>query len=266
MTPNWTPLDTELARWTDADLTLPLWWRDDDAVARTPALDRLTRLSDVCGFPVHLAVIPSLADASLAAHLRAQPQLIPMVHGWAHDSHAPAGQKKAEFGAHRPLCDMQAEAQQGLARLSGLFDAALRPIFVPPWNRITPDLLPVLPRLGYSVLSTFTPRATAMAAPGLQQINCHLDPISWHAGRSLADPNALIRQMAGQLADRRTGVADNAEPYGILTHHLVHDAAIWDFTQTLMTRLIAGPTCAWIAPPVIPPNSHPNTPAKDTPE
>lgn len=248
MKPDWTLLDTELARWADAGLTLPLWWRDDDAVAHTPALDQLTALSDACNTPVHLAVIPSLADTTLATHLRRSPQLIPMVHGWAHASHAPEGQKKAEFGAHRPLAEMQDEAGRGLARLTELFGAAARPVFVPPWNRIAAELLPVLPSLGYTTLSTFTPRATPKAAPGLAQINCHLDPIAWHAGRSLADPDGLIRQMTGQLADRRLGHADNAEPYGILTHHLVHDAAIWDFTAALLTRLAAGPVRNWTAP------------------
>lgn len=258
MTPDWTPLDTELARWTDAGLTLPIWWRDDDAVAQTPALDQLSALSDACHVPVHLAVIPSRADATLADHVRAHPQLVPMVHGWAHTSHAPEGQKKAEFGAHRPLADMQDEARQGLARLTALFGASLRPVFVPPWNRISPDLLPALPGLGYTMLSTFTPRAAPQAAPGLTQINCHLDPIAWHGGRSLADPDGLIRQMAAQISDRRMGTADNSEPYGILTHHLVHDAAIWEFTQTLLTRLAVGPTRIWTAPT--------SDPAKDTQE
>jgi hypothetical protein len=40
MTPDWTALDAELAAWDQAGLTLPLWWRDDDAVKPTPALDQ----------------------------------------------------------------------------------------------------------------------------------------------------------------------------------------------------------------------------------
>ena len=259
MKPDWTPLDTELARWADAGLTLPLWWRDDDAVAHTSALDQLTALSDVCNIPVHLAVIPALADATLAAHVSANPQLIPIGHGWTHQNHAPAGQKKAEFGAHRPLGELQKEARRGLARLTELFGDNLRRVFVPPWNRVTPELLPVLPALGYTTLSTFTPRAAPLAAPGLAQINCHLDPIAWHAGRSLADPEGLIQQIAGQLADRRAGRADNAEPYGILTHHLVHDAAIWDFTHALLARLADGPVRCWTA------TTRQSSPQKDTP-
>jgi hypothetical protein len=45
MTTDWTPLRKELAIWRAEGLTLPLWWRDDDAVTATAALDRLVALS-----------------------------------------------------------------------------------------------------------------------------------------------------------------------------------------------------------------------------
>lgn len=245
MTPDWTPLDQELARWQAAGLTLPLWWRDDDAIAPSPALDRLAEMALVRGLPVHLAVIPKGASQALADQVRATPQLIPMVHGWAHLSHATPGDKKAEFGTHRPLTKMQAEAKSGMARLSDLFGPRLSPVFVPPWNRIAPQMIAALPALGYTALSTFTPRATPLAAPGLAQINTHLDPIAWKVGGGLIAPDTLIAQVVRQLTDRRTGQADNTEPYGILTHHLVHDDAIWAFTDALLARLMAGPTRAW---------------------
>ena len=242
---DWRPLDRELERWQAAGRVLDLWWRDDDATAPTEALGRLAALSERLGLPVHLAVIPARAEPALARAVAAQPQLVPMVHGWAHASHAPPGEKKAEFGAHRPLPRMQAEAGAGLARLADLFGPALRPVFVPPWNRIAPEMTATLPGLGYRALSTFTPRRAPAAAPGLAAINTHLDPIAWKTTRSLADPQALIAQTARQLADRRSGRADPGEPYGLLTHHLVHDAAIWQFVETLLARLLAGPARPW---------------------
>lgn len=248
MTWDWTPLDRELDRWRQAGMTLPLWWRDDDAVAPSAALDRLVALAEAVDLPLHLAVIPAEADPTLAAFAQAHPRLIPVVHGWAHRNHAPEGEKKAEFGAHRPLPVMAKEARDGLLRLRSLFGPALRPMFVPPWNRAAPELLPALPGLGYSAISTFAPRKSAGPAPGLLRINTHLDPIDWRGSRSLVDPEHLIAQLAAQLADRREGHTDNGEPYGVLTHHLVHDAAIWDFAGALLTRLRAGPTTPWTAP------------------
>lgn len=245
MTPDWTPLDNELARWKSAGLRLPLWWRDDDAVAPSAALDRLSALAGALGLPVHLAVVPNRATQDLADYVRETTHLIPVVHGWAHRNHAPQDEKRAEFSTNRPLADMRGEAAQGLARLSDLFADRLVPMFVPPWNRIAPILEPELAGLGYLALSKFTPRQGAYAAPGLARINTHLDPINWKAGRGLAAPDTLIAQVTRQLADRRDGRADNDEPYGILTHHLVHDDVIWTFTEALISRLLSGPCHLW---------------------
>ena len=242
--PDWRPLTDELSRWSDAGLTLPIWWRDDDASRATPELARLSALSRRVGLPVHLAVVPARAQADLAG---IDDNLIPLIHGWAHLNHAPESARKAEFGAHRPLAAMLTDCRAGLDRLRDLFGARLCPVFVPPWNRIAPDLIARLPGLGFTALSTFTPRDRAFAAPGLARINTHLDPVDWRGTRGLADPALLIARITAQLADRRAGIADNAEPYGLLTHHLIHDDAIWGFTGDLLGRLSDGPTTIWRA-------------------
>ena len=247
MIPDWTPLDRELAEWTLAGMTLPLWWRDDDAVATGEALDRLTRMAEAHGISVHLAVIPKAATPGLAAHVFGSGHLIPVVHGWAHQNHAPVGDKKAEFGDHRLVSEMEQEVEDGLDKLEHLFGQRLARMFVPPWNRISPQMVAGLPGLGITSLSTFTPRPAPQAAPGLSQINTHLDPINWKDGRGLVDPERLIAGLVRQLEDRRYGRADNGEPYGILTHHLVHTDAVWGFTDALLSRLMAGPIRVWTA-------------------
>lgn len=245
MTMDWTPLDREMATWQREGLHLPLWWRDDDAVDVTAPLDLLHTLSQRLGLPVHLAIIPAHAQPALAARVRTDAGLIALVHGWAHQNHAPADQKKAEFGAHRALAEMVAECGRALDQITTLCGPQERAMFVPPWNRMSPDLVPQLAGLGYGAVSTFTPRDAECAAPGLARINTHLDPIDWRGARSLADPDRLIAQVATQLAARRSGQADADEPYGILTHHLVHDPAIWSFTQALVARLLDGPGIPW---------------------
>ncbi len=243
---DWRPLQEELERWP-ANQPLPIWWRDDDAIHVTPALDRLCEVSDLTGLPIHLAVIPSEANAPLATRLGADDRLIPLVHGWAHRNHASEGARKAEFGAHRPLDVMRAEVRQAYERLTDLLGSRPAPVFVPPWNRVAPDLLPLLPQAGYTAISTFGPRDDAMAAPGLAQINTHVDPIDWRGHRSLVAPERLITRTTAQLADRREGRADASEPLGLLTHHLVHDDAIWSFTQQFLQHMSRGPITSWTA-------------------
>lgn len=248
MNPDWYPLEVELTHWHAASLSLPLWWRDDDAIAPTSQLDHLSDLAAQLGLPVHLAVIPHAATPALADYVARGETLIPVVHGWSHKNHAPASEKKAEFRLNRPLDEVVADAAAGLSRLDALFGNTLRPMLVPPWNRIAPEVIEHLPSLGYRILSTATPRRTKMAAAGLEQVNTHLDPIDWRGSRGLISPDRLIVQTVNLLRDRREGRADNAEPFGVLTHHLVHDQDIWAFTEALLKHLLDGPATLWVAP------------------
>ncbi|WP_170524816.1 polysaccharide deacetylase family protein [Ruegeria arenilitoris] len=242
MTTDWAPLRSELQVWREAGLTLPLWWRDDDAIAPSRQLDRLVGLSSRTGLPVHLAIIPRDASQGLVDQVAEQPSLVPVVHGWAHQNHAPKGEKKSEFRLHRPLASIVSDARNGFLRLQESFGDRLCPMFVPPWNRIAPEVTAELAEIGYQFLSTATPRTHVEAAPGLTQVNTHLDPIDWRGTRGLADPNALIAKTVSMLQDRREGRADPTEPFGVLTHHLVHDQQIWGFTEALLDCLMAGPT------------------------
>ncbi len=236
---DWSPLRAELARWRSQGLELPFWWRDDDAVAPTAALDHLAQMSDATGVRVHLAVIPKAATPALAADLA--PNFVPVVHGWAHVSHTPEGVKNAEFGTGRSAEAALEDVSRGVTRLRDLFGARLAPMFVPPWNRIDPAVVAGLRAAGITALSTFQPRTAALAAPGVAQINTHIDPIFWRGHRGLVDPETLMDQTVALLQDRRSGSADNDEPLGYLTHHLVHDVDIWEFSRQFLLEICEGP-------------------------
>jgi len=175
MNVDWSPLTRELAVWRSERLQLPLWWRDDDAVSGTPALERLGSIAADLGMPVYVAALPDLVDATLAPAIDAQPCIIPVVHGWRHISHAPDGAKNAEFG--HPRAGAAQELEGALKHLRGVFSDKLVPLFVPPWNRIDDSFLPVLQAVGYGGISTYGARKSAMPTSGLVQINTHVDPI-----------------------------------------------------------------------------------------
>jgi hypothetical protein len=114
---------------------------------------------------------------------------------------------------------------------------ALVPVFVPPWNRAAPELVAALPGLGYRGVSMFKDRAAALPTPGLVQVNAHLDPIEWRGGGGLADAAMLGAMLARAITDRTEGRADRAEAIGLLTHHLVHDDAVWAFCEECVAHL-----------------------------
>ncbi|MDW3183180.1 polysaccharide deacetylase family protein [Roseobacter sp.] len=235
---DWSPLRAELALWRAEKRVLPLWWRDDDAVDVTPALDELSQLATDLAMPVHLAVIPAFAQQTLVDCVAEQPLLVPTVHGWAHENRAPESQKKAEFGeVHANSAKL---LERGLARLTALFGARLAPAFVAPWNRLHPDMLPLLVHSGYQIVSTFTPRAMAEPVPGLLAVNTHIDPIDWRGTRNLARPDHIIGHTVRHLEARRQGGEDSTEPLGYLTHHLVHTPDIWSFSHAFLSEMLDG--------------------------
>ncbi len=238
----------ELSLWRDHGLVLPVWWRDDDATLPSPALDRLLALSAEFGIPLHLAVIPQPATDALARRLLSEPRVFVLPHGWQHRNHAPADQKKAEFGAHRKVRIMLEEIAAGWHRISEMFSGQALPVFTPPWNRISPEVVARLPEIGLRAVSTFGPRKAKLGTAGVRQVNTHIDPIAWHAGGGLLDVKQLDAQMAAELQSRRSGLFDNSEPYGLLTHHLVQDEATWSFTEALLQTFTQCGVINWTSP------------------
>lgn len=244
----WATLEAELDAWAAAGRRATVWWRDDDAAGDSPALQRLLDLAAASGAPLALAVIPATADAGLAEVLAAHPAAATVLqHGYAHQDHAGPGAKKCELvspARHPAIID---ELRRGRDRLSALFGDRFLPVLVPPWNRLDPGLAARLPALGYGGLSTYKPRQPAEAVPGLVQANCHLDLLQWKPVRRFLGGAAALALLTGHLLDRRQGRADPEEPSGLLGHHLVQDAATWDFLAALLDRLRRHPAAAFLS-------------------
>ena len=229
----WRRLTEELDRWQGDARVATLWWRDDDAVAPTPALERLLALHHRQGVPLALATIPKGADSALADRLELHPGIAVLQHGYAHENHAGEGERAIELGGQRRRDRIGAELGKGRDRLRALFGARLLPVIVPPWNRIAPEILPDLSPLGFRALSRFAPRARREAVAGLLETNCHVDLIDWRGGRRFRGEARTLDQLCIHLQARRDGRADAAEASGILTHHLVHDEDCWRFLDAL---------------------------------
>lgn len=221
------PLRDILDREAGSGRTLDLWWRDDDATRHTPALDRLLGLAEATGCPVAIAAIPTRIETSLRARLAGERAVALLVHGLTHANHAAPGEKPAEFGAGRPA----EAALADLRRAADLVPTALGleavPIFVPPWNRIAPDIAASLPGLGFRGLSAFGAPVRPPSGEPLRRIDSHLDPVDWRGSRSLVDPHRLAEQA-------RTAIARGTTALGLLTHHLVFDEALWRFTASFL--------------------------------
>ncbi len=250
MSADFAPLLEVLDRHAAMGRMATLWWRDDDAGAPSPALDRLLALARTHDVPLALAVVPAEAGEALAARLGAAPQDITVLqHGYAHQNHAAAGEKKIELGPQRPAQMIIGELATGWLRLETLFPGRALPVLVPPWNRLAPFLVPVLPELGYRGLSQFGPRKRVMPVQHLCQINCHVDPIDWRGRRNFVGRREAVASLAAHLALRledRDG-AMGSEPSGLMTHHAVHDEEMWQFLDEVLMVTKSHRAARWLS-------------------
>jgi hypothetical protein len=242
----WQRLDAEFDAWRSDGRRAELWCRDDDACRDSPAIDRLLEISGEAEVPVALAVIPALTEPSLVDRV-AQARFATVVqHGYAHRNHAPPGARNWELGSHRPVAQSVAELATGRAGLERNFGPRFRPVLVPPWNRIDPQVTERLSGAGFIGLSTFGPRAALRPVPDLVQCNAHVDLIAWRRDRAFIGVEAAIDRLVVHLKSRREGTVDATEPTGILTHHLDLDAAAWQFLADLFAHTRDHGAVTWL--------------------
>lgn len=250
----WADLAAELARWDASGRRALFWWRDDDAVAATPALDRL--LDVRAGAPLALAVIPAGVQPDLIERVASSQSLTILQHGLAHENMATEGERKSEFPEsrfHQKRDATLAALNTAREHLAMQFGDRFRPVLVPPWNRIAPAFASALPEVGFWGLSTYRARRPFDAA--INVVDTHLDIINWRGSRGYAGDEAVLRPLVEMLAARRAGGASpaphsgfGAGPIGLLTHHLDHDDGCWRFLAQFAELVSNHPAAAWCAP------------------
>jgi hypothetical protein len=221
----WRELHAALNERNHAGRPVRFWWRDDDASAPSPALERAVGLSKKYAIPLALAVIPQDATSQLVQGLHERVTVLQ--HGTDHRNRAPAGEKKTEYPAAEPADAALERIAGGMAKLRSVANPKFIPVLAPPWNRMRADLLDKLPGIGIRGISAYGPQKSREPAPGLRQVNTHVDVVAWRRGRHfVGEAQALSQAIKWLIAD---------EPIGWLTHHAVHDAATWDFLERLFT-------------------------------
>lgn len=232
------PLLEALSQWSDAGRVATFWLRDDDAVIPTPALERLLTITGRFNIPATLAVIPAGTGEALAGRLAGEADISVAVHGWSHTNYAMRDKKKQELGTDRPMELVLGELHRGFETLRALHPARFVPLLVPPWNRIDASLVPHLRMLGFRALSVYGPEKQA----ALPLVNTHVDVMDWHGTRGGRDAAELVAEIVARLSD----MAEHGGSMGLLTHHLVHDEAVWSFLEGLFAATAGHPACRWV--------------------
>jgi hypothetical protein len=252
-------LNHELTRWKEAGSVPRLWWRDDDAVAVTPALERLQTLAKRFEVNVGLASIPRFAHAELAAFVHENASLSPLCHGLAHMNHASA-RLPSEFGTQRSLATLERDVSEAYTLYTERFGEHALKVFVPPFNHMTAALIPILKAKGFEGVSSRPTRAERLKVqlakapetlsqwvtsifpplkpdPDFIRADVHIHPIVWSAPIRAASVETCENALVQHLRARRLGLLPVLSPIGFVTHHLDHDEPIWCVVETLLEHL-----------------------------
>jgi hypothetical protein len=251
----------ELDLWAARGWKARFWMRDDDAIEVSDSLILLREIAARYTVKIGLAIIPGQAVPELTSFLETNARhFYPMCHGWQHINYN-TRHKPAEFGAERPHPNLVRDAELALGSFSAAF-GNVKPIFVPPFNRITPALIRALPSMGFfgvSLMPTLLEQKLArlgskinvslpVPLPDLRssnRIDVHVDLINWQT-RSAQDYRLLARQLVRELRYRRLGYLRTDSPIGLLTHHLAHDLSIWRACDDMLGFLRSHPAVQFL--------------------
>ncbi len=223
-------LGPELDLWSKAGHAPIIWWRDDDARAPTPALERLLDLSRRHAAPLTLAAIAGPELTQLVRRVSEDPHIEIAVHGFTHVNRQPEGAGFGEIIAS----DTVEEVRERLnATVTAFHEAGAMPtLFVPPWNNLSRQLLGALPGSALSAISAFD--EAMKETDTVPRVDAHLDVLRWRGGARFRGRWKFLTRMRRLLAHRRRSGAWD-EPIGLLTHHLDHDHQTWRFLEAFLT-------------------------------
>lgn len=247
MTGGWDRVRVELDLWAKEKRVAQFWWRDDDAQDVSDELRRMLDVAERFAVTIGISAIPAKLKTRLVGALERSRHAQVLVHGFAHENHAPPGRAKRELGA-RPVEAIVGDLERGFALSRKAFGKRVLPVLVPPWNRIAPAAVAQLPRLGFRGLSTWKPRERPNPAPGLLQVNTHLDVIDWRRGRIVKDEGLIAGLLLRKLRWRREGRGRASEPLGLLTHHAHWNAEKERLVVNLLEATRNHPAAVWHTP------------------
>ena len=186
-----------------------VFFRADDVAVPGARFREMIQVFSRHDLPLNLAVVPAWLTAArwqaLAAIGREAPHLWCWhQHGWRHQNHEPRG-KKQEFGPARAPAALRHDLDRGRARLESLLGDRFFPVFTPPWNRCTPEVLRHLQQSGYAAVSRSRGRRPD-CPPGLADLSVDIDLHTRRDETAEGGWRALLQELTRGLVSPSCGI------------------------------------------------------------
>lgn len=246
--PYWDDLIEELDQWLKEGRTANFWWRDDGVGKLNNQLERLLGLRKKLDVSLALSTIPTLVNSLFWSRLTQENCITILQNGYSHHNFADTFEPKTELNGTRPLEHIIADLAVGMQKLAQHPQAI--PVLVPPWNHIAPQLVPLLPEIGYRGLSSLDHRPRLTLPPGLKQYNVHIAPVEQLKNKDsggFLGTELSIKRATKNLKDRRNKKNSDGDIIGLLSQHAIQDEDTWVFIEKFITCTKRHHAVKWVS-------------------
>jgi len=206
--------------------------RLDDIRCLSARLERVWRVLENHGVPVHLGVIPADLERGEAKRLlararRSRSPVSVQQHGFRHVNHG-KGKRRFEFGDDRSLDEQRADILAGRRILEQHLEELFEPVFVPPWDRLGASTLEILAQERYLAVSIIDTSASPEDGR-VPRVSMTTDPVRWRPSPVHKPWDETYREITAHLARKNYA--------GIELHHEVMDDRAVTGLDRLLGRL-----------------------------
>ncbi len=227
------PLYAAVEEWKITCGTAPFFLRDDDAARVTPPLRRLVGICRETEIQLMLSVIPGRLQPDLIDVVMECEHMVPVQHGFRHESHSTIADVKSEFPDEEALEPQLDRTKRGFEGMATAFRDRFVPILVPPWNNISETLVAHLATVGIMGLSCSGRRIDPIRH-NVRVFNSWVSLNNFTTPKAPFDPIVIIDKYVRVIRNRMARTEDRLEPIGLTTHHLVTNEEQFRFLYDLI--------------------------------
>ena len=130
-----------------------IWWRDDDSFEVNDKFIDLIEFQKKRNLNVYLSIIPSKITKEFIQNVNNINGAYVFPHGYAHINHSDDIGKLNEYPNTRDSDQISYEISESVKKLKVSFPSKYLPVFVPPWEHYSAQLLAILPKYGLHTIS-----------------------------------------------------------------------------------------------------------------
>lgn len=213
-----------------------IWWRDDDSFELNDKFKDLIDFQKKRNINVYLSIIPSKITTEFIQIVNNTNGVYVFPHGYAHINHSDDDVILNEYPETRDSDQVSNEISESVKKLKVNFPSKYLPVFVPPWEHYSAQLLAILPKHGLRTisLSGYIEDLPKQIMPLNVQIN-------FHTYKNIS-PNRYIIYHKKLLSICREIISAsktnrNNRIIGLLTHHNDMNKNDWNNYNFILSEL-----------------------------